>query len=535
MKLKRKRALEVPPKIRCFIDRVTSVPLEKIEEPLKGFVWEFDKGDFHHWVDLFNHFDSYFEKYIKPRKDLLIDDDFLNLDPPFPREAILQILRVIRTVLDNCTNKHFYSSYEQHLSALLASTDPDVVEASLDTLATFLKKTVGKYSIRDSSLNSKLYALAQGWGGKEEGLGLIASAVPDGCDHIACELGCTLHFEFYAVNEPESDIKVAEPLVQGLQIIHLSDIDKRVETDLELLHKLVTEYKVPASLRFSLLSRLRFARAFGSLASRQKYICIRLYAFIVLIQACADADDLVSFFNAEPGFINELVSLLSYEDAVLEKIRILCLHALAALCQDRSRQQSVQTAVTSGGHRGILSSLMQKAIDSVTSNTSKWSVHFAEALLSLVTVLVSTSSGCSAMREAGFIPTLLPLLKDTNPQHLHLVEKAVRILEAFMDYSNPAAALFRDLGGLDDTISRLKIEVSYVENGGKQPDEKSESSARSVNMVTSSSTGLDDVQKPLYSEPLISYHRRLLMKALLRAISLGTYAPGNTARIYGSE
>ncbi|XP_014507028.1 E3 ubiquitin-protein ligase UPL1 isoform X1 [Vigna radiata var. radiata] len=535
MKLKRKRALEVPPKIRCFIDRVTSVPLEKIEEPLKGFIWEFDKGDFHHWVDLFNHFDSYFEKYIKPRKDLLIDDDFLNLDPPFPREAILQILRVIRTILDNCTNKHFYSSYEQHLSALLASTDPDVVEASLDTLATFLKKTVGKYSIRDSSLNSKLYALAQGWGGKEEGLGLIASAVPDGCDRIACELGCTLHFEFYAVNEPESDIKVAEPLVQGLQIIHLSDIDKRVETDLELLHKLVTEYKVPASLRFSLLSRLRFARAFGSLASRQQYTCIRLYAFIVLIQACADADDLVSFFNAEPGFINELVSLLSYEDAVLEKIRILCLHALAALCQDRSRQQSVQTAVTSGGHRGILSSLMQKAIDSVTSDTSKWSVHFAEALLSLVTVLVSTSSGCSAMREAGFIPTLLPLLKDTNPQHLHLVEKAVRILEAFMDYSNPAAALFRDLGGLDDTISRLKIEVSYVENGGKQPDEKSESSARSVNMVRSSSTGLDDVQKQLYSEPLISYHRRLLMKALLRAISLGTYAPGNTARIYGSE
>ena len=69
----------------------------------------------------------------------------------------------------------------------------------------------------------------------------------------------------------------------------------------------------------------------------------------------------------------------------------------------------------------------------------------------------------------------------------------MRILEAFMDYSNPATALFRDLGGLDDTISRLKIEVSHVENGGKQPDENSES------------------------------------------ISLGTYAPGNTTRIYGSE
>ena len=127
-----------PPKIRSFINNVTCVPLENIEEPLKGFVWEFDKvplklnhhfaliipdrviymsffymqGDFHHWVDLFNHFDSFFEKHIKSRKDLQVEDNFLGSDPPFPREAVLQILRVIRIILENCTNKHFYSSYE---------------------------------------------------------------------------------------------------------------------------------------------------------------------------------------------------------------------------------------------------------------------------------------------------------------------------------------------------------------------------------------------------------------------------------------
>lgn len=70
------------------------------------------QGDFHHWVDLFNHFDSFFEKYIKSRKDLQVEDNFLESDPPFPREAVLQILRVIRIILENCTNKHFYSSYE---------------------------------------------------------------------------------------------------------------------------------------------------------------------------------------------------------------------------------------------------------------------------------------------------------------------------------------------------------------------------------------------------------------------------------------
>ncbi|PPD95047.1 hypothetical protein GOBAR_DD07921 [Gossypium barbadense] len=530
MKLKRRRYLEVPPKIRSFINSVTSVPLENIEEPLKDFVWEFDKGDFHHWVELFNHFDKFFEKHIKPRKDLQVEDNFFGSDPPFPREAVLQILRVRRLVLDNCTNKHFYSSYEQHLSSLLASTDADVVEACLQTLAAFLKKTIGKYSVRDASLSSKLFALAQGWGGKEEGLGLIACAIQNGCDTVAYDLGCTLHFEFYASNEVSS----SEQSTRGLQIIHLPNINAHPETDLELLNKLVGEYKVPANLRFSLLSRLRFARAFGSLTSQQQYTRIRLYAFIVLVQASSDTDDLVSFFNNEPEFVNELVTLLSYEDAVSEKIRILCLLSLVALCQDRSRQPAVLTAVTSGGHRGILSSLMQKAIDSVISNTSKWSVVFAEALLSLVTALVSSSSGCSAMREAGFIPTLLPLLKDTDPQHLHLVTTAINILEAFMDYSNPAAALFRDLGGLDDTISRLKLEVSYVENSPKQLVEDPDCSGRISQVVAGASTELDNMQ-PLYSEALVAYHRRLLMKALLRAISLGTYAPGNTARIYGSE
>ncbi|KAE8654177.1 hypothetical protein F3Y22_tig00117056pilonHSYRG01052 [Hibiscus syriacus] len=461
MKLKRRRYLEVPPKIRCFINSITSVPLENIEEPLKHFVWEFDK--------------------------------------------------------------HL-------LSSLFASTDADVVEACLQTLAAFLKKTIGKYSVRDASLSSKMFALAQGWGGKEEGLGLIACAVQNRCDTVAYDLGCTLHFEFYASNEASS----SEQSTRGLQIIHLPNINTYPETDLELLNKLVGEYKIPTNLRFSLLSRLRFARVFGSLTSRQQYTRIRLYAFIVLVQAGSDTDDLVSFFNNEPEFVNEVVTLLSYEDAVSEKIRILCMLSLVALCQDRSRQPAVLTAVTSGGHRGILSSLMQKAIDSVISNSSKWSVVFAEVLLSLVTALVSSSSGCSAMCEAGFIPTLLPLLKDTDPQHLHLVTTAVNIMEAFIDYSNPAATLFRDLGGLDDKISRLKHEVSDVENGLKQPVEDLDCCGRSSQVVAATSIELDNMQ-PLYSEALVSYHRWLLMKALLRAISLGTYAPGSTARVYGSE
>lgn len=127
-----------PPRITLFINKVTSTAFENIEETLKDFVWEFDKvclalfqcflnshsiflisfyinflqGDFHQWIDLFNHFDSFFDKYTKPRKDLQIEDNFLNADPLFPKDAVLQILHVMRVILENCTNKYFYSSFE---------------------------------------------------------------------------------------------------------------------------------------------------------------------------------------------------------------------------------------------------------------------------------------------------------------------------------------------------------------------------------------------------------------------------------------
>ncbi len=43
----------------------------------------------------------------------------------------------------------------------------------------------------------------------------------------------------------------------------------------------------------------------------------------------------------------------------------------------------------------------------------------------------------------------------------------MQILEAFMDYSNSAATWFRDLGGLNDTVARLKLEEAYAEEGSQ--------------------------------------------------------------------
>jgi len=183
---------------------------------------------------------------------------------------------------------------------------------------------------------------------------------------------------------------------------------------------------------------------------------------------------------------------------------VLAVRLLAVLAMDRARQSGVLQAISAGGNRGMLAALMQSAIASLAppaaaaANPAHTTTHaapvtstsvststpasartcsyaFVEALLSLVAALVSTAAGWDSLAEVGLVPLLVPLLRDTAPQHVALVTSAVRVLEVMMDLSTSTAragdsdnvvALLCDLGGLADLENRLQHEVrvcvSYV-------------------------------------------------------------------------
>nr|CAB3456652.1 unnamed protein product [Digitaria exilis] len=102
---------------------------------------------------------------------------------------------------------------KQHLSCLLASTDADIVEASLQTLMASVNKSVGKSSIR-----------------------------------ISTEVGSTLHFEFYRGSD-KSEKSQSPDSENRLEVIHVPNVNTCKETDLEVLDKLVKDYSVPQALR----------------------------------------------------------------------------------------------------------------------------------------------------------------------------------------------------------------------------------------------------------------------------------------------
>lgn len=95
-------------------------------------------------------------------------------------------------------------------------------------------------------------------------------------------------------------------------------------------------------------------------------------------------------------------------------------------------------------------------------------ISLLEALISLVTILVTSSFGYTALCDVGLMPTFLPLLKHLDPQHIHLVETIVHVLEAFMYYRNIFATSFRDLGGLHNDIACLKLEFYNFEEKGSR-------------------------------------------------------------------
>jgi hypothetical protein len=230
------------------------------------------------------------------------------------------------------------------------------------------------------------------------------------------------------------------------------------------------------------------------------------------------AEEYNSLYQAEPEFVSELVGLVQAEEAVPEEaLRTLALRALAAQLLDRSRITSVIAAVTSGGQSGLLSMLLHKSIASILQQADvplapsgsgvlppdvaaaaaaasaagasssglaaaspsssgavaaaaaappvgsvQYSVAFVDALLAVVAALATSSAGYQALNDAGVVAALLPLMRDLHPSHLGLVCTNLRILEAYMDLSQSAATMFRDLGGLTEMIKRLAHEVGLL-------------------------------------------------------------------------
>ncbi|CAF2040702.1 unnamed protein product [Brassica napus] len=427
---------EPPPEIKSFIEKVIQSPLSDIAIPLSGFRWVYSKGNFHHWRPLFLHFDKYFKTFLSTRNDLLLSDHILDDEDPFPKYSLLQILRVMQIILENCPNKSTFDGLEVCMHAsflLLASTDPDVLIAALETLSALVKISSSKLHrsgklIGCGSVNSFLLSIAQGWGSKEEGLGLYSCVVanernqeeglsifPSDLDNNHKEadfrIGSTVYFELRGHSAQSIHDGTSSATSSSSRVIQIPDLHLRKEDDLVLLKECIEHYNVPPDLRFSLLTRVRYAHAFRSSRICRSYSRICLLAFIVLVQSSDAQEELASFFANEPEYTNELIRIVRSEEPIPGTIRTLAMLALGAqlavysASHDRARILSRSSISFAVGNRMILLNVLQKAVLSLKISSDPSSIAFVEALLQFYLLhIVSSSSSGSTIRGLAWFP-----------------------------------------------------------------------------------------------------------------------------------
>ena len=104
-----------------------------------------------------------------------------------------------------------------------------------------------------------------------------------------------------------------------------------------------------------------------------------------------------------------------------------------SICHERNQVLNVPNIVSNAKNHVFLLSLLQKDVMSLTTMEAYHVALLEGALYLFLAYVTSSSTSPNLMRETGAIPALLPLLKDTNFCHTHLVIFVVNILKKFMD------------------------------------------------------------------------------------------------------
>ena len=133
MRVKSRRLVKVPPAVQEAIDAIVRPPTKDVAliDVLRAFRWKeafesnrSERGEFGQWLELFNFFDDWFDEntssdelqFTLPRAGST-DGAAGKPNKAFPAELCLEVLRVSRSILDSCSNKHAYSSLD-HLANL---------------------------------------------------------------------------------------------------------------------------------------------------------------------------------------------------------------------------------------------------------------------------------------------------------------------------------------------------------------------------------------------------------------------------------
>ncbi|KAF9918729.1 hypothetical protein BX616_006259 [Lobosporangium transversale] len=576
MKIKKTpvKKLAVPPlPIRNLIKTLKECPEAEIANHIEATPeWTWPRGDLFHWVGVLNRFDEILETLCKrydmkkPQSKVMTPGDW---------RLTIAMLTFSRLLLENCTNRNLYASYEQ-LNDLLNARDLDILESCLRLLLRPAQRHSAQRSARSifTVSQDKLLALAHSWGSKEYGLDMQQLA--DDKAEIP-ERMRTLSFQFYRTitpnKQPNSDAasttssgsstivptasssttpsvsaSSSSPTKQrrpsnsavsstvhppsnassnatsstneGMVVIQVSDLSQMGSSDYGILQHLVDEYKVPEEHHFQLLSRIRIATGITDPKHRKQLLLIRILAIAVMSHVLPENVALEKFFAFEPEIIQSLTDLIHPDHNVPFNLQTVALFAIDGLAHLRSKQLEVLAAVNASASHGVLLYALRKIVTNIDAPNVPYSQEYLDAMFAFISFIIGSQMGGNMVISAGIVPVILQMLSNKQPTQLKNVTKGVTILDSLIYGFSTAFTSFCSAGGLNSLVARIKDEVDYSLKLVKEAE------VSQMIGVTSTSVSSDKDQVKDEDASPIPFERTALLKAMFKFVIHMMQSPG---------
>jgi E3 ubiquitin-protein ligase HUWE1 len=102
--------------VRQLLAKVTEASDDELPSLLGGISeWCWPRGDLHYWIHILNRFDSILEETCR---DYDLHKLQINEFTPLRKRIVVSILKFSRLLIENCTSRKLYSSYEVSTNAI---------------------------------------------------------------------------------------------------------------------------------------------------------------------------------------------------------------------------------------------------------------------------------------------------------------------------------------------------------------------------------------------------------------------------------
>ncbi|TIB37190.1 hypothetical protein E3P86_02254 [Wallemia ichthyophaga] len=431
----RRTVATIPTTLRHKLHLVEKCTDEEMAAHLEDFKeWVWPKGDLYAYIGVLNRLDGTLEK---------ITNDF-NLksagygvqDKLFDassKRLINAVLRFLKLLIDNCSNRKIFNSVE-HLDALILTNDVEVLSNNLKLIL-----SIQAHHRNALQLNSKaLLSVAWNWPSSASLADSITTSIPP--------LNDTVSFQFFDTQS---------------RSIHLEKVGENPLSDLDLHKECVDQYKIPKdgnSNNFDLYHRIRSIKVFDS-PSRRHFIESRLLALSLYLELVKESQAQHNLLIYEPTLVQQLTHLLQLplddEYISIQSTSLICLESLAHY---KTRVSEVLSCLNAGVNQGLLFTYIRNVTNKLSQSSppSPQLVDLVDSIFSMISHLSTSNSGGQMLVGAGLITLLINLFKVDSST---LITKCLQLLDALLYSYRNALPIFINANGLTTLVEKIHHRV----------------------------------------------------------------------------